>query len=144
MTCSARKETGRPTPMPMSNPRACRRSSILWLVVFGVSGAPGLIAQLAWTRAFAASLGHEGPALCGVVSAFFAGLGAGAGLLDGRVSRSRHPVRWYAGLEAFSAAWIAGGVGRCHDGSDRIATAGRPGERRTAPEPSGIAVERTT
>lgn len=65
------------------------------------------MAQLAWLRIFSAGLGHELPALTGVLSAFFAGLAAGAALLDRPLARTRHPVAWYAALEAFAAGWIA-------------------------------------
>lgn len=78
------------------------------LVAFGVAGAPALAAQLTWVRVFSAGLGHEWPALVGVVSAFFVGLALGAWGLDGVVSRTRHPARWYGGLELFSAVWMAG------------------------------------
>jgi spermidine synthase len=92
--------------MPL--PRRFR--AILLCLLFGASGVPGLIAQLTWTRVFAAALGHEAPALCGVVTAFFAGVAVGARLLDGPISRSVRPAWWYAGLEVFSAAWIAVGT----------------------------------
>lgn len=76
-------------------------------LLFLASGVPGLAAQVTWTRVFAAGLGHEVASLLGVVSAFFAGLAAGAWILDSKVGRSAVPARWYAGLELFSAAWIA-------------------------------------
>ncbi len=79
-------------------------------LLYFLSGAPGLAAQMAWTRVFGALLGHEWPALVGVVSAFFAGLAAGAWGLDRWVSRSASPLRWYAALELFSAGWILAGV----------------------------------
>jgi spermidine synthase len=54
-----------------------------WLqALFCVSGAPGLIAQLGWTRILTAGLGHEMPAVAGVISAYFVGLAAGAWWLD--------------------------------------------------------------
>lgn len=74
--------------------------------LFLISGAPGLAAQLTWTRVFSAGLGHELPSLLGVVSAFFAGLAAGAWVWDGPVRRSARPALWYAALEAGSALWI--------------------------------------
>lgn len=73
--------------------------------LFLVSGAPGLVAQLAWGRIFAAGLGHEIPSLVGVVTAFFLGLAAGAWFLQrARGSQSAAPA-WYAGLELFCAVW---------------------------------------
>ena len=79
----------------------------LWCVFF-VSGAPGLMAQLAWSRVFAAGLGHEFPALTGVVSAYFIGLAVGAAAAGRWGVRWERPIRVYAGLEAWSALWIAG------------------------------------
>ncbi|MBL9138712.1 MAG: hypothetical protein JNK85_22775 [Verrucomicrobiales bacterium] len=80
-----------------------RRSLYL---LFLVSGAPGLVAQLTWGRVFAAGLGHEVPALIGVVTAFFLGLAAGAWWLQSTVARSRRPLLWYAVLELVSALWV--------------------------------------
>ncbi len=97
-TTAARNERG-------SWPPATRHRLGLQSLFF-VSGGPGLLAQLAWTRVFTAGLGHEMPSLVGVVSAFFVGLAAGAWVLEGRLRRSECPVRWYAGLEWFSAGWI--------------------------------------
>lgn len=65
------------------------------------------MAQLAWMRLFSAGLGHELPALTGVLTAFFAGLALGAAALDRFLARTRHPVAWYAALEAVAALWIA-------------------------------------
>ena len=53
---------------------------------------------------FAIGLGHEMPSLLAVVAAFFGGLALGAWALDGVVSRSRVPGRWYAALEVLIAA----------------------------------------
>lgn len=74
--------------------------------VFFLSGIPGLAAQLAWTRIFTAGLGHELPAVTGVVTAFFVGLAVGAWGLDRPISRSARPAWWYGGLECFAAGWI--------------------------------------
>ncbi len=74
--------------------------SIMWL-----SGIAGLGEQMVWARLFAVGLGHELPSVLGVVSAFFGGLALGAWLLDGRVSRSDRPGRWYAGLEVVIGVW---------------------------------------
>ncbi|MCC6233357.1 MAG: hypothetical protein IT580_11980 [Verrucomicrobiales bacterium] len=82
-----------------------KRARVL-LAIYFLSGIPGLAAQLAWARVLAAGLGHELPALLGVTTVFLAGLALGARAWDARVSASRHPARWYAGLELFSGAWI--------------------------------------
>jgi spermidine synthase len=85
------------------NPAVRRRW--LWGLFF-VSGAPGLMAQLAWTRVFAAGLGHEFPALTGVVSAYFAGLALGAWGVRRWGTGWRRPLVVYGGLEVGSALWI--------------------------------------
>lgn len=76
------------------------------LLIFCVSGACGLGCQMAWTRLFAFGLGHELPSVLAVVAAFFGGLAVGAWTLDGPVSRSARPGRWYAGLELGIGAWV--------------------------------------
>lgn len=77
----------------------------LWAVFF-VSGAPGLMAQMAWTRIFAAGLGHEFPALMGVVSAYFAGLALGAAGAGRWGGRWRRPECGYGWLELGCGLWI--------------------------------------
>ena len=54
---------------------------------------------------FAVGLGHEMPSVMAVVTAFFGGLAIGAWVLDGPVSRSSRPGRWYVGLELGIAGW---------------------------------------
>ncbi|MEO5735724.1 MAG: spermidine synthase, partial [Rubrivivax sp.] len=78
------------------------------LVAFGVmlaSGFAGLGYQIVWTQQSALWLGHEAAAVLAVVTAFFGGLALGALLLGGRIDRSHHPARWYAGCELLIAAW---------------------------------------
>ena len=85
-------------------PRVLRRPT--WLhVLFFLSGAAGLGYQIVWTGQFAVGLGHEMPSLLAVVTAFFGGLAIGAWGLDGRISRSAVPGRWYAGLEIVIGLW---------------------------------------
>ena len=81
-----------------------RRPPVLYFIFF-LSGAAGLGYQMVWTRMFAVGLGHELPSMLAVVAAFFGGLAVGAWALDGRVSRSRVPGRWYAGLEGIIGLW---------------------------------------
>ncbi len=81
-----------------------RRWWLGWL--FFVSGAPGLMAQLAWVRVLGAGLGHEFPALAGVVAAYFLGLAAGAVGFARWGARGIRPERIYAGLEIGSGLWI--------------------------------------
>lgn len=52
-----------------------------------------------------AGLGHEILAVLAVIAAFFSGLALGAYGLDGIVSRSRVPGRWYVVLEGIIGAW---------------------------------------
>lgn len=77
----------------------------LSLVIFFLSGIAGLGYQIVWARMFTVGLGHEMPSVFAVVVAFFGGLALGAWALDGRVSRSRAPGRWYAALEIVIGAW---------------------------------------
>ena len=70
-----------------------------------LSGFAGLGYQMVWTRMLAVGLGHEILAVLAVIAAFFSGLALGAWALDGQISRSRFPGRWYAALEAVIALW---------------------------------------
>ena len=54
---------------------------------------------------FALGLGHEVAGLVAVLVAFFSGMALGAVALDGRVSRSNWPGRWYAILEISIGLW---------------------------------------
>ena len=74
-------------------------------IIFFLSGIAGLGYEIVWTRMFAFGLGHEMSSLLAVVAAFFGGLALGAWALDGVVSRSRHPGRWYVGCELVIGAW---------------------------------------
>lgn len=84
--------------------RHVRRVRLIYAICF-MSGAAGLGYQIAWARMFAIGLGHEMPSVLAVVAAFFGGLALGAWALDGKVSRSPHPGRWYAGLETMIGVW---------------------------------------
>lgn len=90
---------------------ATKRTLVLltYAVFFG-SGIAGLGYQVVWARMFSVGLGHEIPSVFAVVAAFFGGLAIGALLLDGRISRSRAPGRWYAGLEIVIGAWALGTI----------------------------------
>ena len=74
-------------------------------LIFFLSGVAGLGYEIVWTRMFAVGLGHEMPGVLAVLAAFFAGFALGAWVLDGRVSRSRAPGRWYAALELIIGLW---------------------------------------
>lgn len=74
-------------------------------LVFFLSGIAGLGYEIAWTRMLTVGLGHEYPSVIAVVAAFFAGFALGAVCLDRVVSRTAHPARWYAVLEAVVGVW---------------------------------------
>lgn len=82
--------------------RAALRSIHLLLVL---SGLAGLGYQIVWVRMLSVGLGHEVFAVLAVVSAFFAGLAAGALAFDRRIARSRRPGLWYAALEVLIGLW---------------------------------------
>ena len=69
------------------------------------SGFAGLGYQILWTQQFALCLGHESAAILAVVTAFFAGLSAGALLFGRAVEASARPERWYALAEAVIGGW---------------------------------------
>jgi len=74
-------------------------------LLFAASGAAGLGYQFVWTRQFGLGFGQEMPAVLATVTSFFAGFGLGAWLLAPRIAASRHPARWYAGLELVIGGW---------------------------------------
>lgn len=76
----------------------------LYTILFS-SGFAGLGYEMVWTRMLAVGLGHEIVAVLAVVAAFFCGMALGAWSLDGSVSRSRQPGRWYAALELTIGIW---------------------------------------
>lgn len=80
------------------------RASALHLLLF-FSGAVGLGYEMVWTRMLSVALGHEIIAVLTVVAAFFSGLALGSWALDTPVSVSKHPGRWYAGLELVIGLW---------------------------------------
>ena len=71
-------------------------------LVFG-SGLCALVYQTAWQREFRLLFGASTAATAAVVAVFLGGLGLGALLLGPRADRQRHPLRFYAALEALSA-----------------------------------------
>jgi spermidine synthase len=76
----------------------------LYLILF-FSGFAGLGYEMVWTRMLSVVLGHEIVAVLAVVAAFFSGMALGAWSLDGMVSRSLQPGRWYAMLELGIGIW---------------------------------------
>lgn len=82
-------------------------ASFFTVALLFLSGVAGLGYQLVWTRMFAVGLGHELTSMLAVVAAFFGGLTAGAFILDRRISISRRPALWYAGLELTIGIWAS-------------------------------------
>ena len=75
------------------------------LALFVVSGAAGLVYEVAWTRALLLLLGSTATASAVVLAAFLGGLGVGAAF-GGRIAdRSRRPLALYGVLEIAAAAW---------------------------------------
>src|SRR6476620_5100144 len=75
--------------------------------LFFLSGAAGLGFQMAWSRMFAAGLGHEMPAVLAVVAALFGGMAAGAWASDRYLNAGVNGGHWYAGLECAIGLWAA-------------------------------------
>jgi len=80
------------------------RSAPLLLLVF-ISGAAGLIYQLAWMRQLQPAMGGSVQAITAVLAAFMAGLGLGSGFMARRVTRLRRPLAAYALLELCIGVW---------------------------------------
>lgn len=69
------------------------------LPLFFVSGATGLIYEVAWTRAFGAVFGNTVFAVSTVLTAFMLGLAGGSWLFGRLADRTSDPMRFYALLE---------------------------------------------
>lgn len=76
-----------------------RIASGLVTTCFFVSGAAGLIYQVAWSRYLALLLGHTSYAVVAVVAAFMAGLAIGNAWFGRRADRAIKPLALYAWLE---------------------------------------------
>lgn len=72
---------------------------------YALSGAAGLVIEVAWSRALAQTLGASLPSLAIVLTVFLAGLGGGAALGARAAERTRRPLLAYALLEAGIAVW---------------------------------------
>src|SRR5438309_9253377 len=89
---------------PMAAPR--QRSALLppLLLCFFLSGAAGLIYQVAWGKALGLIFGHTAYAVATVLAVFMAGLAAGSTLLGGWGDRHGNPLTLYASIEFLIAA----------------------------------------
>ena len=81
------------------------RASQGWVGLLLLSGLSGLGLQGVWTRAFAVGLGHESPAMLGVVTAVFGGLAAGACAWGWIQRLSFRPSTICGALEAVIGIW---------------------------------------
>lgn len=81
----------------------------LWAVapLFLFSGAAALIVETTWLRWFRLLFGATAPATSATLVAFFAGSALGAAVGARFISRSRRPLRAYAGLELAAAGACA-------------------------------------
>lgn len=80
-----------------------RATAVVAPLVFG-SGLCALVYQTAWQREFRLLFGASTAATAAVVAVFMGGLGLGALVLGPRADRHARPLRFYAALEALSAA----------------------------------------
>lgn len=69
-------------------------------LLFLLSGATGLVYEVAWTRRLVLILGSTSRAVSLILAAYMLGLALGAHLLGRRADGVRRPLRIYAGLEA--------------------------------------------
>src|SRR5689334_3835274 len=84
-----------------SSPDAPPRWAVpLLSAAFVLSGAAGLIYESIWTRYLGLFVGHSAYAQIIVLVIFLGGMSVGAFLVGEKSSRLRHPLLWYAGVEA--------------------------------------------
>ena len=76
------------------------------LGAFAVSGATAMTLQVLWTRALAVLIGSSVYSFTLILLAFLVGLGTGSALGGRLTGRTRHPVRWLAGLHMLIAVAI--------------------------------------
>ena len=81
-------------PVALVTPRARRVA----LAAFAVSGATAMTLQVLWTRALAVLIGSSVYSFTLILLAFLVGLGSGSALFGRLSQRTRHPIRWLAGL----------------------------------------------
>jgi spermidine synthase len=68
-------------------------------LLLGLSGACGLVYQIAWLREFRLVFGGATPATAAVLAIFMGGLGAGSAWFGRRVERTANPLRLYGLIE---------------------------------------------
>ena len=72
----------------------------LLTLVFVISGAAGLIYESIWSRYLSLLVGHSAYAQIIVLVIFLGGMSLGSLLVGQRSERLRHPLLWYAAIEA--------------------------------------------
>jgi len=82
--------------VPMNRSNALLPTAIFCLFI---SGAAGLVYQVAWMRYLSLFLGHTSYAVVAVLVAFMGGLALGNAWLGARADRIRRPLAFYAWLE---------------------------------------------
>ncbi len=94
------------TMMPLALPEKSHTRMTLsaLLVCFFLSGAAGLIYQVAWGKALGLIFGHTAYAVATVLAVFMGGLAAGSAYLGRRSERAARPVALYGWLELGVAA----------------------------------------
>ena len=99
----------------MSAPSRPRENFIRLRACFFLSGAAGLIYQVAWVKALGLIFGHTVYAIATVLAVFMAGLTVGSAWLGRWSERSSGPIILYSRIEflvaasgAFSLAGLAG------------------------------------
>ena len=85
------------------SPKGSRGSLVS--TIFCMSGAAGLIYQVVWTHDLILLFGDTTEGIVTTVSAFLAGLGAGAGIAGALVPRLRRPIRLYVLIEILIGAF---------------------------------------
>src|SRR4029077_4185043 len=85
-----------------------RREPLLSILTcFFLSGAAGLIYQLAWSKALGLIFGHTAYAVATVLAVFMAGLASGSAWIGRRSESSNRPINLYGWLELGVAATAA-------------------------------------
>lgn len=86
------------------------------LIGFALSGATAMTLQGLWTRALAVLIGSSIFSFTIILLAFLVGLGGGSAVFGRLAQRTRHPVRWLAGVHL----GIAAAVGVSYLFTDRL------------------------
>jgi spermidine synthase len=113
-----KKRGGQRAKLPVIPEPSPQHGPILGLPVllacFSLSGAAGLIYQVAWSNALGLIFGHTAYAVATVLAVFMGGLTAGSAWLGKWSENSRHPVAAYGWLEIGVAATGAASLAGLH------------------------------